>query len=434
MRTGPAPSRRTCSPPWSARTRVHEYGGGAFAVHGGVLFFTHDEDQRLYRQDAGRRAGLDHAGAPAPRRSATRTWTCRRTARWSRASANATARRAPENELVVLPADGSAEPTVVASGRDFYAFPGGRPTAAGSRSSSGTSRGCRGTGPSSWSPRSRRTSAAPARLVAGGPRVDLPAGLEPRRRLHLISDRTGWWNLYRQEDDDGEPTNLAPMDAEFGVPMWMFGYSSYGVPPDGRIACLYRQGGVQHLALLDPTTGELLDLDLPFASFEPYLRSSGDRLVVRRGCRDPAPGRRARPVDARDRDGARERSSSSSIRRASPSRGRSSSPSAGGRRAYGYYYPPTNPDVVAPDGERPPLLVRIHGGPTSEVTPSSTSRSSLHEPGVRLRRRELRREHRLRPRLPGVAVRAVGRRRRRGRARRRPLPRRRGSSPTPIGC
>ena len=252
----------------------------------------------------------------------------------------------------MLPTDGSAEPTVVASGRDFYAFP-------------------------RWSPDGRRlafiewdfprmpwdrtelmvaevsgTSAAAARLVAGAHRVDLPAGWSPDGRLHFISDRTGWWNLYRQEDDDGEPTNLVPMDAEFGEPMWMFGYSSTVFLPDGRIACLYRQQGVQHLALLDPTTGELLDPDLPFASFEPYLRSSGDRLVFVAG----APRSRTRSSSstcrrARSRT-VREAIPSSSMSRASPSRAHSNSR----RRADDERTAtttPTNPDVVAPDGERP---------------------------------------------------------------------------------
>jgi len=372
MHTGPGTEPTDVLPtPWSARTRVHEYGGGAIAVHEGVLFFTHDEDQRLYRKEP---EGEPVSITPAPPSPRALRYADMDVSPDGSLIACVRERHGaselPENELVVLPADGSAKPTVVASGRDFYAFP-------------------------RWSPDGRRlafiewdfprmpwdgtelmvaevsgTSAAPARLVAGGPTESIfqPAW-SPDGRLHFISDRTGWWNLYRQEDDGGEPTNLAPMDAEFGGPMWMFGYSSTVFLPDGRIACLYRQGGVQHLALLDPTTGELLDLDLPFASFEPYLRSSGDRLVFVAGA--PTIPHQVVELDLSTR-------AIETVRASDPVELEESRfaeprpiefPSAGGRRAYGYYYPPTNPDVVAPDGERPPLLVRIHGGPTSEVTP-----------------------------------------------------------------
>jgi dipeptidyl aminopeptidase/acylaminoacyl peptidase len=258
---------------------------------------------------------------------------------------------------------------VIASGRDFYAFP-------------------------RWSPDGDRLafiewdfprmpwdgtelvvaevkdgSTASARPVAGGPTQSIfqPAW-SPDGRLHFISDGTGWWDLFRQEED-GTATNLVPMEAEFGVPMWMFGFSTYDFLPDGRIACLYRQAGMQHLALLDPATGELLDLDVPFTSFEPYLRSSGDRLVFVAGA--PAIPHQVVELDLSTRaiETVRE-SDRFELNDAYLAEPRPIEfPSAEGRLAYGFYYPPTNPDVVPPDVERPPLLVRIHGGPTSEVTP-----------------------------------------------------------------
>ena len=101
----------------------------------------------------------------------------------------------------------------------------------------------------------------------------------PEGILHLVSDRTGWWNVYREEAD-GTQRNLAPLEAEFGVPQWEFGYATYAFLSDGRIACVYRRDGVHHLGMLDPVTSELLDLDLPYACFDPpYVHADGTRIA-----------------------------------------------------------------------------------------------------------------------------------------------------------
>ena len=80
-----------------------------------------------------------------------------------------------------------------------------------------------------------------AAVLAGGTAESIfqPAW-SPDGTLHFVSDRTGWWNLYRLEPDGGA-TNLTPMAAEFGVPAWEFGYSSYAFLGDGRIACARRR-------------------------------------------------------------------------------------------------------------------------------------------------------------------------------------------------
>jgi dipeptidyl aminopeptidase/acylaminoacyl peptidase len=356
---------------FSARTRVHEYGGGSYAVLGATVFFTNDEDQRLYRQERGgdpvaitpealERRGLRYADMDLSPDGATIA--CVRERHESDGL--------PVNELVVLPADGSREPVVVASGRDFYAFPrwspdGGRLAYLG------------------WDfPQmpwdgtelvvlelSADGATGASRRVAG--RTDESIFQPTWSRdgvLSFVSDRTGWWNLYR-EDGDGEHTNLTPIAAEFAVPMWLFGYSTYAFMPDGRIACLYRQGGGQHLALVDPATREIVDLDVAFSCFAPYLRVSGERLVfIAGGPRTPwevvsldVATRGAEVLRASDRlefDPAY-LSEPHAIE----------FPTTDGRLAYAHVYPPANPDARAPDGELPPLLVHVHGGPTSEAIP-----------------------------------------------------------------
>jgi dipeptidyl aminopeptidase/acylaminoacyl peptidase len=212
-------------------------------------------------------------------------------------------------------------------------------------------------------------SAGPSRAVAGGERESIfqPAWA-PDGSLTFVSDRTDWWNLYR-EGADGELTNLTPMSAEFAVPMWLFGYSSYDFLSDGRTVCTYRQRGVHHLALLDPATRELLDLDLPYETFEPAVSVSGQRLAFIAG--GPATPTRVVSLDFSTR--AVEVLRESDVVEFDP---RYLSvpapiefPTTDGQTAFAHYYPPTNPMAVAPEGERPPLLVNVHGGPTSEADP-----------------------------------------------------------------
>jgi dipeptidyl aminopeptidase/acylaminoacyl peptidase len=206
-------------------------------------------------------------------------------------------------------------------------------------------------------------------VVAGGgaESVVLPSW-SPDGALHFVTDRTGWWNLHRREPD-GSATNLAPMAAEFAVPMWVFGLSSYAFLGDGRIVCAYRRSGVHHLAMLDPATGELLDLDVPYACFEPpYVRASRDGICFLGS--GPTVAREVVLLDVATRavdvvrPGERLAVDDDAISAGEPI----AFPTPTGT-AFGYYYPPRNPRFEGPEGERPPLLVRVHGGPTSETTP-----------------------------------------------------------------
>ena len=108
----------------------------------------------------------------------------------------------------------------------------------------------------------------------------------PAGDLCFASDRSGWWNLERFRD--GERHALHPAEAEFGFPQWVFGARSFGFLDDGRIVCWYDSMGVQSLAVLDPETGELLDLDLPHSalSFGPHLAVDGSTIAFIAGAPD----------------------------------------------------------------------------------------------------------------------------------------------------
>ncbi|HET7235295.1 MAG TPA: S9 family peptidase [Actinomycetota bacterium] len=356
-------------PGFSARTRVHEYGGGAYTVRDGVVYFSNDDDQRLYRQEPG--------AEPAP---ITPEPSVRRGLRYADMDLSPDGGRLacvrerhageglPVNELVVVPADGSNEPSVVATGRDFYAFPRWSPD--------GSSLAWIGWDMPNMPWDGTELEVAPvadgvvgeARAVAGGPRESIfqPAW-GPDGRLHFASDRTGWWNLYREEPD-GSQLHLTPMAAEFAVPMWVFGMSTYAFLADGRIACVYRRAGEHHLAVLDPGSFEMLDLDVPYACFEPYLRASGTRLAFLAG--GPKISNQVVTLDFATRavevlhEG--EHLAFDPAYLSEPRAIEFPTPSG---TAYAYHYPPMNPDAEPLEGSLPPLLVHIHGGPTSEVTP-----------------------------------------------------------------
>jgi dipeptidyl aminopeptidase/acylaminoacyl peptidase len=356
---------------FDVRTRVHEYGGGSYVVHDGVVFFVNYADQRLYRQDG---LGAAVPITPEPPTPASIRYGDGRVTPDGRFLVCVRERHEDEavvNELVALPTDGSADVRIVASGADFFAFP--RISADGRRVAY-----IRWNQPRmAWDGTEVRVadlsgdgSFANDRFVAGGERESIfQPSWSADGRLHFVSDRTGWWNLYRVAEG-GEPENLTPIEAEFGVPLWELDYSSYAFLGDGRIACVYREAGVHHLGVLDPATRELVDLDLPYSCFDPpYLSAEGTRLLfVAAGASMPdqivSIDFTTRSVDVLRVN--RERPlEESSVAVAEPIE----FPTEGGRTAYAYFYPPTNAGFEGPAVERPPLIVMSHGGPTAETTP-----------------------------------------------------------------
>ena len=362
---------------FNVRSRVHEYGGGSCAVHRGTLFFSNYADQRLYRQDPGaearpitpepaNRAGLRYADATLDPEG---TWlVC---VRESHDGGEVV------NELVVLPADGSGAPRVLATGRDFYAAP--RLDGPGGRLAwlewdhprmpwDGTELRLAGFD------RSEAKLRGDPRTIAGGAEESV---VEPRwspdGALHFISDASGWWNLYRARD--GQPVEpLQPMEAEFSTAQWVLGMSSYTFLPGGAIACAYGRGPVWRLGVIEPapepggTPPTMRTLDLPFTSFSPpSLRTTpSGRVAAFAG--GPTSSAALVVIDPAS-------SSFELLRRSREPTvdpaylsvpGPIEFPTEEGT-AHALYYPPANPDARAPDGELPPLIVISHGGPTAQV-------------------------------------------------------------------
>jgi dipeptidyl aminopeptidase/acylaminoacyl peptidase len=347
-------------------SRVHEYGGGAYLPVGRTLFACNRGDQRLYRID-GQRDPVPIT--PVPPMPASLRYADLRLLSSGELLVCVRERHQGgqvASEFVALPVDGSAEPWVVASGHDFYAAP--RPSPDGRRLAWLTwDRPCMPwDGADLWvadlGPDGRL---GPASHVAGGPQESVA---QPEWNaegvLHFVSDRSGWWNLYRERRGQVEP--LLAMAAEFTDAPWELDYSSYAFIGDGRIACRYRKQGRDRLGLLDLEAGRLTDLPIPYTSLKPYLRAVGDRLAfigaspttssavatlhaptsrldVLAGAEvslDPAWVSVPRPIEFPTRDG---------------------------QTAHALYYPPTNPEVSGPTAARPPLLVQAHPGPTADA-------------------------------------------------------------------
>jgi dipeptidyl aminopeptidase/acylaminoacyl peptidase len=189
----------------------------------------------------------------------------------------------------------------------------------------------------------------------------------PAGDLVYASDRSGWWNLERIRD--GERSVLYPTEAEFGYPAWAFGTRSFGFLGDGRIVCGFDSDGLTHFAVLDPESGDLEELDIDLDSWgSPNLCAEGTQAVIVAGSAT-SPSQVAR-VDVTS---GKVETLRRSVELPVPSEYLAAPqaiefPTEGGLTAHAFYYPPTNPGFTAPSGERPPLIVESHGGPTGNAT------------------------------------------------------------------
>ncbi|MFL5671342.1 MAG: S9 family peptidase [Chloroflexota bacterium] len=352
-------------PPFDVRSRVHEYGGGSYVSAGGMVIFSNLADGRLYRLDPGADAPVAMTPEGPWRYADLRPDLARR--RFVAVREDHEGGGEPVNTIVAIPLDGG-DPRVLVKGPDFVSSP--RPSPDGSMLA-----WLEWDHPDMpWDATRLRVAAfagdgtlGDASLAAGGPDESIvQPEWSPDGTLHLISDRTGWWNLYRIVDGPRlEP--IATTEAEFADPAWIFGRSTYGFLPDGAIAAVARRAGRDHLYRIEP--GRLLgELDIPFTELD-SLRVTPNGIVALAGSPgDPSVVARFDPVTLAPA-GVLRRSSSVTIDAAAISMPESIEfPTTGGRTAFALYYPPTNPAFVGPESEKPPLVVITHGGPTSNAS------------------------------------------------------------------
>lgn len=354
--------------PFNVRSRAHEYGGGAFAVGANAVVFSHFDDQQLHLIDAAG-AVRQLTSDPAQRYADAQFDSSRgrliavREDHRNRSSDSGSDARA---SLVSIDL-GSGAAVELAAGHDFFASPALSPDGHRLAWLTWDHPNMPWDSSALWlADVDADGSMTGTRCIAGGTNESIfQPSWSPAGDLHFVSDRSGWWNLYRLRD--GQVDALCPMAAEFGQAQWAFGMSTYGFCADGRIVCSVSRNGLAQLALLDPATGTFDRLDTPFCVID-GLRVSG-KVAVFVGATKTEASALVR-LDLRTMAcQILHKSSTTALDPAYVSPAEAILfPTEAGLSAHAFFYPPANRDHVGPAGERPPLIVVSHGGPTTAAT------------------------------------------------------------------
>jgi len=364
--------------PYNVRTRVHEYGGGSWLVADGTVYFSNFADGRLYRQAPG---AAPEALTPAPA-SPGRGWRFadavidQRRNRWIGVREDHTGDGEAVNAVVAVDlARGDDAGSVLLSGHDFFASPRLSPDGRWLVALAWDHPNMPWNG--TWlylAPIDDAGTIGAPRAIAGGvaESVFQPEWSPDGAAVIFVSDRSGWWNLYRYDLAAGTTRALKPMASEFGLPQWTLATSTHAFAGAGRIVCSYSENGLGRLAVLDLARDTLTPLALPFTEFG-SVRAAGDRVVFRAAAPD-----RPASIVALDLGSGRHtvlKQATDLLDRMEPriadylAKVESVEfPTSDGETAFGLFYPPHNPDYAAPAGERAPLLVKCHGGPTSAAS------------------------------------------------------------------
>jgi len=352
--------------PFNARTRAHEYGGGDYLVHQGMVYFSNFADQRIYRTDG--------YSSPAPVTTAAdvryadpcfdaarnRLICIREDHRGSREAVSS---------IVGVSLDGNAGTgEILVQGNDFYSSPKLSPDGTHLAWLTWNHPNMPWDGCELWVGEVSGEGALDnVRWVAGGAHESIfqpewsPAGV-----LYFSSDRNGWWNLQRISEA-GEIESVCPTKGELGMPQWVFGTSLYTLASEELIVCSHIEQGISRLALLDLRSQKLEEIDCPYTDIQ-YLRATQDYAVFRAG--SPTEVAAISRLNLKTKQIHTLRLANDlevfpayfSIPRAIEF------PTEAGLTAHGFFYPPQNPDYQAPENEKPPLIVKSHGGPTASAT------------------------------------------------------------------
>ncbi len=348
---------------FSIRSRAHEYGGGAYTVRNGVVYFCNNADQRIFVQAPGEAPRA--LTAKGPWRYADLRVDAQHNCLLAVRETHGEDIGEPENALVAVDFDGAV--TVLAQGADFYAAPRLSPDG-------------RWLAWLSWDhpdmpwDSCRLWLAAidaegglsqPIAVAGGGGVAAFQPEWSPDGVLHFVSDRTGWWNLYCWTD--GAAAALCPMAAEFGLPQWVFGMTTYGFDADGTVISSYCQDGLWRLGRI--RNGAIEEIETPYCGFGSLKIADGRAIFIAGHAAQP-PALVSLDLTGGAIDILR-RSAAIDIDPSDVSRARALRfASTGGREAHGFFYPPANHAHAAPAGALPPLIVKSHGGPTGQTSPA----------------------------------------------------------------
>ncbi|MDE2939482.1 MAG: prolyl oligopeptidase family serine peptidase [Chloroflexota bacterium] len=369
VRRGPDGAIQDITPPgFSVGSMVNEYGARSFTVADGVVYFSNFADQRVYRH----RPGED----PVPItpegnfRYGSKVWNknpgrivC------VRENHSGIEEEHPVSELVTLGIDGQTEPLALVSDNDFHSSPCISPDGRQLAWLTWDHPNMPWDGTELWTaPLDERGLLGRPTLVAGG--VDeaiVQPEWSPDGELYFLSDRHGWANIYRWRGGVVEPA--LEMEAEFARANWWVGMSSYGFDSPGSLVCSYSQKGLWRLARLFLDDGRLEPIGTPYWEMgHGDLQVAPDRVVLVAG--SPSMPMSLLEIDLESKDLSVLRVETDDelpfgyISLPEPVE----FPTEGEQTAHAFFYPPTNQDYVAPEGEKPPLVVFCHGGPHSSAS------------------------------------------------------------------
>ena len=352
---------------YNVRTRVHEYGGAAFVISDGVVYFSNFDDQRVYYHSIGDQPqpltpaeDLRYADGALDKR--------RRRMIYVREDHTVEGREAV-NTIVALDLDNGGPGDVLVGGNDFYSNP--RLSPDGTRLAWLTWNhphmpwdGCE-----LWV-----ADVADDGTLDNAQRVPSPDDdalfqpeWSPDGVLYVVSDRTGWWNLYRLAD--GQLEAVTDMEVEFGTPQWQLGATTYGFASPERIVCAYNQSGTWHIANVDTGTGNVDTVPTPFTELtRAGIAVPAERVVFGAGSPTMLPSVVLHSLTTPETVTLRQ-SNSVTVDEGYISTPESIEfPTEDDQTAYAFFYPPKNKDFTAPAGERPPVVVWSHGGPTGATS------------------------------------------------------------------
>lgn len=344
---------------YSARTRVHEYGGVPLFAFGDLVFFIADHDQGIYQVQENKKPIKIFAHKKCKfadvffDKHSERLFAVKEELKKDKTL----------NSIVAINLSTHKE-EVIAEGCDFYSNPRVSPDG------KFLSYVCWDHPNMPWDkttlmlhPIDENKSVQAGKVVAGSNEESI---FQPEwsydNTLYFVSDRSGWWNLYRYKNDQVEP--LWEMKAEFGLPQWVFGLSTYGFVDVDTIACIYLDKGKQHLGLFKISTKSWQKIDTPFHFFN-YLKVSQNKIAFI-GSSPLLPSCVATYDIKFGKVKVIKSSQEVSIDPDYISEGKFVEfPTVENKKAYAYYYPPKNKEYNVIQDQPPPLIVKCHGGPTS---------------------------------------------------------------------
>jgi dipeptidyl aminopeptidase/acylaminoacyl peptidase len=354
-----------CTPPeFSARTKVHEYGGGSFTVHKGVVYFSNFKDQRLYRQEFN---GAPEALTPTEGYRYADMIVDEKRNRLICVREDHTVEGEAVNTIVSVSLNGNDNGTILVEGNNFYSNPRLSPNGDKLAYLTWNHPNMPWDGTELWvADVNADGSLQNPTLVTGSASESIfqpewsPAGI-----LHFVAEYTGWWNLYRWVD--GKAEALHPMEAEFGFPQWVFGMATYAFVSANKILCSYTQNGLWFLASLETDTKKFTSLESSFTDVFSPQGGSGFAVFLAGSPSKPDSVIRI-DIETLKMETIKQAFEvtvdADYLSHAKPI----SFPTTDGKTAHAMYYAPANKDYAAPENEKPPLMVISHGGPTGATS------------------------------------------------------------------